>query len=136
MNALLRGFQQFWRENSEIYTSQAKNYTEALPHLVLMGFLQRVVNGGGRITREGAVGRGRLDLLVEFRGGRYPVELKIKGHSSRPQTIAQLLDYMDGYGLKEGWLVTFDRSPDLGWERKLTWEDRSEGGTTIHLVGA
>jgi hypothetical protein len=32
---------------------------------MLMAFLQRVVNGGGRITRQFAVGSGPADLLVE-----------------------------------------------------------------------
>ena len=41
-------------------------YPEVAPQLVLMAFLQRVVNGGGFIDREYGVGRGRIDLLVRF----------------------------------------------------------------------
>ena len=37
---------------------------EAGPHLLLMAYLQRVINGGGRITREFAAGSGRADLVV------------------------------------------------------------------------
>ncbi|MBQ6474484.1 MAG: ATP-binding protein [Victivallales bacterium] len=136
MDSLLKGFQAFWRENSEMFTSREGDYTEALPHLVLMGFLQRVVNGGGRIVREWAVGNGRLDLLVEFRQGRYPVELKIKGNSSQDSGIAQLLGYMDGLGVSEGWLLTFDRTGNLPWEQRLTWETIQRDGKTVHLVGA
>ena len=136
MSALLKGFQQFWRENAEALTTRVRDYAEALPHLVLMGFLQRVVNGGGRIIREYAAGSGRLDLLVEFRGGRYPIELKVKGNSSPATAREQLLGYMDRIGCKEGWLVTFDRSPDVPWEDKTTWQTVQESGCTIHLVGA
>ena len=104
--------------------------------LVLMVFLQRVVNGGGRITREYAAGSGRLDLLVEFRGGRYPIELKLKGNSTATSAQAQLSGYMDKLGCEEGWLVTFDRSTDTPWEAKLSWQTIHEGNLTIHLVGA
>jgi hypothetical protein len=69
MDALLKEFQQFWRENSEIWEAQRKErftYTEAFPHLLLQAFLQRVLNGGGHIAREYAAGRGRMDLAVEY----------------------------------------------------------------------
>ncbi len=60
MPALMRAFQAFWRENSgadrDLY-----GFKEATPHLVFTAFLQRVVNDGGRITREMAIGRKRLD---------------------------------------------------------------------------
>jgi hypothetical protein len=36
--------------------------------LVLIAYLQRVVNGAGRIEREYAAGSGRMDLLVVLRG--------------------------------------------------------------------
>ena len=77
MPALMAEFQRFWRENSgadhEVY-----GYNEATPHLVMMGYLQRVVNDGGRIAREMALGSKRLDLCVEFGKFRYAVELKMR----------------------------------------------------------
>jgi hypothetical protein len=39
-------------------------YHEVAPQLVLMAWLQRIVNGGGYVEREYGVGRGRTDLLV------------------------------------------------------------------------
>jgi hypothetical protein len=51
MDALLKEFQIFWRNNSELWEEKL-NYTEAFPHLLLMAFLQRVANGEGRIERE------------------------------------------------------------------------------------
>ncbi|MFZ2958612.1 MAG: ATP-binding protein, partial [Candidatus Ozemobacteraceae bacterium] len=48
MPALLKNFQAFWRRNSDTWEQKA-DYTEAFPHLLLMAFLQRVINGGGRI---------------------------------------------------------------------------------------
>ncbi len=41
-------------------------YKEAGPHLLLQAFLQRIINGGGRIHREYALGRKRTDLFIEW----------------------------------------------------------------------
>ena len=60
---LLAAFQAFFREHSE-HWSQRFQYQEAWPQLLLQAFLQRVVNGGGRIEREYGLGRGRTDLLI------------------------------------------------------------------------
>ena len=136
MEALLKAFQSFWRENSEIYTKHIPDYTEALPHLVLMGFLQRVVNGGGRIAREYALGRRSADLLVEYGGQRHVIELKLKDNVSREAMLAQIRNYMDLGGLREGWLVVFDRTPGRSWEERLTWETLEDASRTIHIVGA
>ena len=40
------------------------DYQEAGPQLLLQAFLQRIVNGGGRIEREYGLGYGRTDLLI------------------------------------------------------------------------
>ena len=46
--ALLAAFQEFFREHSEHWVARV-DYREAGPQLLLQAFLQRVVNGGGRI---------------------------------------------------------------------------------------
>ena len=66
---LLAAFQTFFREHSE-HWSQRFQYQEAWPQLLLQAFLQRVVNGGGRIEREYGLGRGRTDLLNRLAAGR------------------------------------------------------------------
>ena len=55
MDRLLAGFVDFWLENAESLLNH-QPYPEAAPHLILMAFLQRVLNGGGFIHREYAVG--------------------------------------------------------------------------------
>jgi hypothetical protein len=111
-------------------------YPEALPQLVLMGFLQRVLNGGGRIVREYALGLRRIDLLVEYRDGRYPIELKVKGNGTREEAVVQLLDYMGKCGQADGWLVVFDRDASRPWPDRLTWEEEERDGRRIRIVGA
>jgi type II secretory pathway predicted ATPase ExeA len=135
MSGLLRAFQGFWRENSEIWQERYA-YREAAPHLILQAFLQRVINGGGQIVREYALGRQRLDLLVCWQGQRYALELKLKTQYRKPEAAHdQLFGYLDRLGLTEGWLAVFDRDPAVSWEAKLTWQPLTRDGKTIYVVG-
>ncbi|OHV29025.1 MULTISPECIES: hypothetical protein [Pseudofrankia] len=45
---MLDEFADWWVENGEFLTSSGY-YSEAAPQLILMGYLQRVVNGGGQV---------------------------------------------------------------------------------------
>ncbi|MBT4837464.1 MAG: AAA family ATPase, partial [Methylococcales bacterium] len=65
MNKLLTAFQQFYRENSESWIERF-DYKEAGSQLLMQAFLQRIINGGGRIFREYALGRKRTDLCIEW----------------------------------------------------------------------
>jgi hypothetical protein len=86
MDALLREFQKFWRNNSEAWEEKL-NYTEAFPHLLLMAFLQRVANGSGRIEREYAAGRGRMDLAVGYKGAWNIIEIKLLRQGKAFETV-------------------------------------------------
>ena len=134
MPALMAEFQRFWRENSgadrEVY-----GYKEATPHLVMMGYLQLVVNGGGRIAREMALGSKRLDLCVEFGKFRYAVELKMRRNFSPTESPAQLAGYLDHLGLPEGWMVVFDDDGSKSWDEKIFTRDVDFNGKTIHVIG-
>ena len=67
MDALLKEFQAFWSFHADTWEQKA-DYTEAFPHLLLMAFLQRVVNGCGQVEREYAAGRGRVDCAINYGG--------------------------------------------------------------------
>ena len=136
MNGLLKGFQEFWRENADIWVEKY-DYREAAPHLILMAFLQRVVNGGAHIDREFALGRKRLDLCVHMGLHRYPVELKLR-HSAKTEAegLEQVAEYMDACDAKEGWLVIFDRRPRQPWKQRIFWRTMERDARTIHVVGA
>jgi hypothetical protein len=113
MDRLLKEFQKFWQRHSEVW-EQKMNYTEAFPHLLLMAFLQRVINGGGAmdgaVTRscgvcdsklqnsnrqgcrfgyEYAAGRGWLDLAVDYNGQIYIIEIKLVHPYDTPQTVKE-----------------------------------------------
>ena len=135
MAGLMAAFQQFWRENAD-ERSVPFQYREAYPHLVLQAFLQRVINGGGQIVREMALGSGRLDLGVHFRGAVYAVEVKTRKlyEKSPEKARQQVLRYMDRLGQSEGWLVVADSDLTKPWDGKISSEDIAADGKTIHLV--
>jgi len=140
MNFLLGDFQDFWRKNSEIFkerrNSHIFDYVEAIPHLVLQAFLQRVINGGGKIHREFAVGSGRADLLVEYEGNEYPLELKLfYDKSSIKAGLEQLCEYIERCKCNEGWLIMFDRSTEKSWDEKIYIKEEMVHGKKIMVVG-
>ena len=136
MPGLLAAFQEFWRENASEKAFLSQQFHEAYPHLVLQAFLQRVINGGGQIIREMALGSGRLDLGVKYRKAVYAVEVKTAANYAKSHEKAhqQIIRYMDSLGVSEGWLVVADTDLTKPWDDKISTTDIPEGGKTIHLV--
>ena len=135
LTGLLKSFQEFWRDNSAAWRERFE-YKEAAPHLILLAYLQRVVNGGAKITREFATGTRRVDVCVEYAGKRYPIEMKlVRGPKTREEGLMQLTKYMDTLGCKEGWLLLFDVNSTVPWESRLSWETVEKDGHVIHVVG-
>jgi len=138
---LFKQFQQFYRENSGSWLEIAQ-YREAGPQLLLQAFLQRVVNGGGRIEREYGLGRGRLDLLVIWPAQDGPVqrvviECKIlRGSLEKTirEGLAQTFRYADTCGADEAHLVIFDRTEGKTWEEKLFCREEIYTGIADHPV--
>ena len=119
---------------------RGQQWPEAAQQIVLMAFLQRLVNGGGYIEREYGLGQKRLDLLVRWFTGRgaeglptdedrHALELKV-WRDGQKDPLAKGLEQIDGYlerlGLLGGTLVLFDaRSSAPTGE---AWEGRGEYG--------
>ncbi len=136
MDKLLKAFQKFYRRNAESWM-QMFEFKEAGQQLLLMAFLQRIVNGGGKIDREMAVGRGRTDVLIEWKGFEYLLELKLKyGSYAKEEGLDQLARYLDQLGLPHGYLVLFEIKPSeiVPWEERIGWEDVVHNGKQITIV--
>lgn len=130
--ALLKSFLDFWRQHGEPLFKSAP-YHEIAPHLVLMTFLHRVVNGGGTLEREYAIGAGRMDLCLRYGTVTIAIELKVwRDHKPDPlkKGLIQIDRYLAGLGLNEGWLVIFDRRSNLS-----PLEERTTTETTVTANG-
>lgn len=112
-------------------------YHEAAPHLALMAFLQRIVNGGGSIEREFAVGTGRADVVVEFGGQTDILELKLlRGKHTLPEGLDQVAGYAKRLGRDAGYLVLVDRQSAAPWEERGQFETRMHLGVNITVLRA
>jgi len=137
---LFSAFQQFYRRHGEMWLERYE-YKEAGPHLILYAWLQRVINGGGQINRESAIGTGRADLMIEWPVTtdltlrRWPmpsgvalqrevVELKIYEDSgTEAEGLEQLGRYLSRAGESSGHLLIFDRRPERRWDEKIFRHD-------------
>ncbi len=136
MNKLLLEFQQFYREHGATWLERFE-YKEAGPHLILYAWLQRVINGGGHLTRESAIGAGRVDLLIEWPVTQNPalrrwpippgvkvqkevLEVKVyRDRNTTKQGLEQLGRYLTQLGEKHGALLIFDRRAKRSWLKKI-----------------
>ena len=142
---LLTAFATFFGEHAERWLDHLGDYREAGPQLILQAYLQRVVNGGGRIEREYGLGRGRTDLLVLWprEAGlpsdlwqRFVIECKVLRNSDRKSLegtiergVEQTLGYMKKCGAEEGHLVVFDRRD--GAEAQSPASEAQDGGQVV-----
>jgi hypothetical protein len=106
-----------------------------------MAFLHRVVNGGGTLEREYAIGWGRMDLCLRYGAVTLGIELKV-WRDGEADPLAEGLEQLDGYlgglGLESGWLVIFDRragQPPIR-ERTSSSEVQNPQGRRITVIRA
>jgi hypothetical protein len=149
MPKLLKAFQQFFRENADSWIERF-DYKEAGPQLLLQAFLQRVINGGGRINREYGLGRKRTDIFIEYpldeeKGffgdeiQRVVIETKIL-YSNLDKTIQkglkQTLEYADSVGADESHLIIFNRDKGVKWDNKIWYKEMSFEGREVGVWGS
>lgn len=135
MGKLMTGWQEFWREDGHL-AAEGFGYRESGPHLMLMAFLQRIINGGGQIKREYGLGRKALDLIIDWKNERHAIEVKIRRDTeTEGRALEQLAGYLDRLGLGEGWLVMFDLRKEIAWQDKLFVREVEHAGKQIRIVG-
>ncbi|TAG91446.1 MAG: ATP-binding protein [Oscillatoriales cyanobacterium] len=139
-DALLQAFLKFWLQHGEPLLKSA-SYPEIAPHLVLMAFLHRVINGGGTLEREYAIGRDRMDLCLCYGEVTLGIELKV-WRTKKADPLSKGLEQLDGYlarlGQDSGWLVIFDRRENaLEIEQRLNTEIHiSPMGRSVTVIRA
>ena len=148
MHKLLTAFAMFYGEHAEHWLERLGDYREVGFQLILQAYLQRVVNGGGRIEREYGLGRGRVDLLVLWprEAGlpsdlwqRFVIECKVLRNTNRKSLeatiergVEQTLGYMKKCRAEEGQMVVFDRSD--GAETRLPASNAQDDGRVVVWV--
>ncbi len=140
LDELLEAFQEYFRMSSE-HCLKLFQYQEAGPQLLLQAFLQRVLNGGGRVVREYGLGRQRVDLFIRWpRPGavqRFVIECKVQRgrlEKTLEQGLPQTAGYMDLCAADAGHLVIFDRRA-RPWKEKVYRRTEEFDGTAVEVWG-
>jgi hypothetical protein len=98
-----------------------------------------VVNSGGSLEREYAIGTRRMDVYLRYGAFTLGMELKVWHDGERDplnEGLEQLDAYLNGLGLATGWLVIFDQRsglPDIS-QRTSTETAVSPAGRQITVI--
>ncbi len=115
---ILQRFQAFMREH---YADRDSKFLEREGRLIFLSYLRPIINGKGFDFKEPHVGdERRMDIVITYREKRYVLALKIwRGQQYHEAGLAQLSDYLDSYGLKEGFLLIYDFSKNKRYKEEI-----------------
>ncbi|MCP4688267.1 MAG: ATP-binding protein [Desulfobacterales bacterium] len=134
MDALLDAFTRFYRRHSDAWLEKF-DFREVGRQLLLMAFLQRIINNSGSIEREMAVGNGRCDLLATFGPYRFLIELKLRrDRFSEEEGLEQIVRYMSRMGMDHGYLILFEIDPKIPWEDRISRKEVEPAKKKITLL--
>jgi len=106
---VLQKFQDFMKAKGPQVVKNP-DFREATAQLLLLSYLDLLVNGKGWTFREVQSGEGRIDALCCYKQQKEVVELKLwYGERRYEEGLEQLSTYLESEGLDHGYLVVFDR---------------------------
>lgn len=93
-----------------LYGDQSETFLEDAGRKYFMLFLKPIINGVGNCYVEPETrNHERMDLVIDYQGEQHICELKIwHGNAYRERGEHQLLEYMDHFHLKTGYLLSFN----------------------------
>ena len=94
---------------NEIYDSKDEKFIEKQGRKFFLFFLKPIINGTGNFYVEAQTrDERRMDVVVDYNGDRFVIEMKIwHGNSYNERGEQQLAEYLDYYGLEKGYLLSF-----------------------------
>ena len=94
---------------NEIYDSKDEKFIEKQGRKFFLFFIKPIIHGTGNFYVEAQTrDERRMDLVVDYNGERFVVEMKIwRGQEYNERGEEQLAEYLDYYGLEKGYLLSF-----------------------------
>ena len=95
---------------NEIYRPDADDrFLEENGRKIFLTYVRPIINGTGHYYCEARTrDMTRTDIVIDYQGQQYVIELKIwRGNSYNERGEQQLSEYLDFYGLQTGYLVSF-----------------------------
>ena len=107
MEVLIRKFVEIF---DELYSGAKDKFDEEEGRRRFLLFIRPIINGTGNYYVEAKTRRnGRMDLVVDYLGERFVIELKIwRGMVYHQKGEHQLAAYLNDYKLNKGYLLTYN----------------------------
>ena len=100
--------EKFYKHFTEIYSGSDERFIEEQGRKIFLLYLKPIINGTGNYYIEAQTrDRKRTDIIVDYRGRQFIIELKLwHGNEYNSRGEAQLLDYQDYYKIDTGYMVS------------------------------
>ena len=107
MDLVLRKFVQHFEES---FGNSTDSFIEENGRKLFLLYIRPLINGTGNYYIESRTrSMGRTDLIIDYRGVQYVIEMKIwHGNEYNTRGEQQLIGYLKDYGLKKGYMVSFN----------------------------
>jgi hypothetical protein len=102
----------------DLYSDKSETFLEDVGRRYFMLFLKPIINGVGNSYVEARTrDMKRTDIVVDYRGEQFVIELKIwHGSKYHKDGEQQILEYLNFYHLKKGYMLilNFNKSKEIG----------------------
>lgn len=102
--------EKFVEHFTEIYAASDIKFLEENARRLFLLYLKPIINGAGNYYIEARTrDMGRTDVIVDYRGKQFIIEMKIwRGGEYHKRGVEQLGEYLSAYHLKKGYLLSFN----------------------------
>ena len=92
-----------------MYGACEEKFIEESARKLFLLYLRPIINGAGNYYIESRTrSMGRTDVIVDYRGERYIIEIKIwRGKEYHERGEKQIVGYLEDYQLKTGYMLSF-----------------------------
>ena len=107
MDLVMKKFYEYYEE---IYADNDQKFIEENGRKLFLLYLKPIINGTGNYYIEARTrDNRRTDIIVDYKGKRFIIELKIwRGEEYNTRGERQLFEYLDYYREKKGYLLSFN----------------------------
>ena len=119
--------EKFVQHFSSIFDDKQESFMEEEGRRYFLLYLRPIINGTGNYYIESrTLDNRRTDVIIDYKGEQFIVELKIwHGIAYNQEGEKQLAAYLDTYGLKKGYMLTFNfnKKKEIG-VKQVTYDDK------------
>ena len=119
--------EKFVQHFSAIFDGKQERFVEEEGRRYFLLYLRPIINGTGNYYIESrTLDNRRTDVIIDYKGEQFIVELKIwHGAAYNQEGEKQLADYLDTYGLKKGYMLTFcfNKQKEIG-VKQVCYDDK------------